>query len=131
MKQSRLMEKYPIFELDLMKDETSCRSVDDVVAALEARIEDHPKVAYIGVFDHFAHTRAIGGSIDAGITAAKNLIFCFGFALPNARVLSVRPRAIGIADLGDRFHISFLEPPMEIATKEMEAWCMALADRRA
>lgn len=131
MKQSKLMEKYPIFELDLDKRETSCTTVDQVIEALKQRIGDNPKVAYIGVFDHYTHTRALGGAIDDNIRDAKNLIFCFGFALPSARVLAVRPRSIGIADLGDRFHLSFLEPPMEVATTQMEQWCKSLADRKA
>jgi hypothetical protein len=130
MKQSKLMEKYPLYELALGKEETSCKTVDDIVAALEARIDANPRVALIGIFDHYAHTKSIDGSIDEGILAAKNIIFCFGFALPNPRVLSVRPRSIGIADMGSHFHISFMEPPMEIATIEMEKWCTELADKR-
>lgn len=129
MKQTLLMEKYPVFDMDLPKSETSCQSVDDILAALKARIDAHPKVAYIASFDHFAHTTSIGGAIGADIRDAKNIVFCFGLALPNAHVLAVRPRSIGVADLGDRFHISFMEPPMEVATREMEAWCKGLADR--
>lgn len=129
MKQTLLMEKYPVFDMDLPKSETSCQSVDDILAALKARIDAHPKVAYIASFDHFAHTTSIGGTIGEDIRDAKNIVFCFGLALPNAHVLAVRPRSIGVADLGDRFHISFMEPPMEVATREMEAWCKALADR--
>ncbi|TCM75052.1 DUF6858 family protein [Rhodovulum steppense] len=129
MKQTLLMEKYPVFGMDLSKSETSCQSVDDIMAALRARIDAHPKVAFIAIFDHFAHTTAIGGTIGEGIRDARNIVFCFGIALPNAHVLAVRPRSIGVADLGERFHITFMEPPMEIATREMEAWCKALADR--
>ncbi len=131
MKQWLLMEKYPVFDMSLPKEETSCATIDDVVAALKAKIDAHPKVAYIATFDHYAHTQAIGGTIDRSILAAKNIVFCFGVALPNAHVLAVRPRAIGVADLGDAFHLTFLEPPMELATKEMEAWCKGLADRKA
>jgi hypothetical protein len=29
-----------------------------------------------------------------------DIIFCFGFAIPNPQVLAVRPRSVGIADLG-------------------------------
>ncbi len=129
MKQSLLMEKYPVFDMTLPKSETSCASVDEILAALKARIDAHPKVAYIATFDHFAHTKAIGGTVAEAITDAKNIVFCFGIALPNAHVLAVRPRSIGVADLGDAFHLAFLEPPMEMATKEMEAWCKALADK--
>lgn len=129
MKQTLLMEKYPVFDLDLPKSETSCASVDDILAALKARIDAHPKVAYIATFDHMSHTRSIGGPIGEALQDARNIVFCFGLALPNAHVLAVRPRSIGVADLGDRFHISFMEPPMEAATTEMEAWCKALADK--
>lgn len=129
MKQTLLMEKYPVFGLDLPKAETTCRDVDEILARLKARIDDHPKVAYIATFDHYGHTRAIGGTISDEIRDARNIVFCFGIALPNAQVLAVRPRSIGVADLGDRFHIAFMEPPMELATKEMEAWCKALADK--
>lgn len=131
MKQSLLMEKYPVFELEIPKSETSCASVDDIIAALKAKIDAHPKVADIATFDHYAHTTSIDGTIADNIKAAKNIVFCFGVALPNPHVLAVRPRSIGVADMGDHFHLAFLEPPMEVATKEMEAWCKALADKKA
>lgn len=129
MRQSLLMEKYPTFDLDLPKSETTCTSVEDILARLKAKIDAHPKVAYIATFDHYAHTKSIDGEIAEGIEDAKNIVFCFGMKIPNAHMLSVRPRSIGVADLGDRFHLSFLEPPMEVATKEMEAWCKELADK--
>lgn len=129
MRQSLLMEKYPTFDLDLPKSETTCETVDDIIARLKQKIDAHPKIAYIATFDHYAHTTAIGGEIAPTIKAAKNIVFCFGLMLPNPHVLSVRPRSIGVADLGETFHLSFLEPPMEMATKEMEAWCKSLADK--
>jgi len=129
MKQSLLMEKYPIFDIEIQKSETSCASVDDILTALKAKIDAHPKVAYIATFDHFSHTKSIDGTVADEIKDARNIVFCFGVAIPNPHVLSVRPRSIGVADMGDRFYISFLEPPMEVATKEMEAWCKALADK--
>ncbi len=129
MKQSLLMEKYPVFALDLPKAETSCASVDAVLAALKANMDADPAVAYIATFDHYSHTKAIGGTVAEGILDAKNIVFCFGKMLPNPHVLAVRPRAIGVSDIGDYFHITFLEPPMEMATKAMEAWCKALADK--
>ncbi len=129
MRQYMLMEKYPVFDITIQKEETDLGTIDEVVAALKAKIDAHPKVAFIGVFDHYAHTKAIAGEIDPSIAAAKNILFCFGVALPNAHVLAVRPRSIGVADLGDAFHLTFLEPPMELATKEMEAWCKGLVSK--
>jgi len=129
MKQSLLMEKYPTFDLQIGKDETSLTSVDGILAALKVNIDAHPKVAYIGIFDHLSHTKSIDGDIAPEIKDAKNILFCFGIKLPNPRVLAVRPRSIGVTDMGDHFHISFMEPPMPMATDAMEDWCKALADK--
>jgi hypothetical protein len=126
MKQTLLQEKYPVFVAEIGKDETACQDVDAVVACLKARIAENPKVQFIGVFDHYAHTKAIGGEINPDIRAAVDVIFCFGFALPNPQVLAVRPRSIGVADLGDRFVVSFLEAPMKPANEAMEAWVKGL-----
>lgn len=126
MQQITVLEKYPVFTLDLPKAETACQTVDDVVAALRACIDADQRVAFIAVFDHFAHTKKLGGPIDPAIVDAKNLVFCFGLALPNANVMAVRPRSIGIADLGERFVINFMEAPMPPANLAMEAWVKGL-----
>lgn len=128
MKQTMLQEKYPIFITEIAKTETTCADIDAIVAYLKAKIAENPRVQFIGVFDHHAHTKAIGGEIAAGITGAVDVIFCFGFALPNPQVLAVRPRSIGIADLGDKFVVSFLEAPMAPANQAMEAWVKGLRD---
>jgi hypothetical protein len=129
MKQTLLQEKYPIFVAEIDKTETRCATVDDVVAYFKDRIAATPKVRFIEVFDHFAHTAAIGGMIAPEIRAAVDVIFCFGFALPDPLVLAVRPRSIGIADLGNRFVISFLEAPMAPANEAMEEWVKGLRDK--
>lgn len=129
MKQSLLMEKYPTFDLQIGKDETTLTSVDEILAALKVNIDAHPKVAFIGIFDHLSHTKSIEGEIAPEIKDAKNILFCFGVKLPNPRVLAVRPRSIGVTDMGDHFHITFMEPPMPVATEAMEKWCKALANK--
>ena len=126
MKQTLLQEKYPVFVAEIGKDETTCKRVEDVADYLKACIATKEKVVFIGVFDHYAHTRNIGGEIAEGIVGAVDVIFCFGFALPNPQVLAVRPRSIGVADLGDRFVVSFLEAPMKPANEAMEAWVKGL-----
>ena len=126
MKQSLLQEKYPVFVAEINKNETACKDVGAVVDYLKARIAENPKVQFIGVFDHFAHTTKIGGEIAASIQAAVDVIFCFGFALPNPQVLAVRPRSIGVADLCDKFVVSFMEAPMKPANDAMEAWVKGL-----
>lgn len=123
MKQTILMEKYPIFEMELPKSATSYQDVDAILAYLQAKIEAHPIVGYIATFDHYTHTKNLtDGQIAPNIIDAKLIVFCFGIAIPNPQVLAVRPRSIGVADLGDKFVINFLEPPMPVATQAMEAW---------
>jgi hypothetical protein len=126
MKQTLLQEKYPVFVAEIEKNETDCQNVEDVVDYLKDKIAANPKVQFIGVFDHYAHTKNIGGEVAADIVGAVDVIFCFGFALPNPQVLAVRPRSIGVADLGSKFHISFLEAPMKPANEAMEAWVKGL-----
>lgn len=126
MKQTLLQEKYPVLVSEIGKNETAYRNVDEIVAYFKTKIAENPKVQFIGVFDHHAHTKNIGGEIAPEIQAAVDVIFCFGFALPNPQVLAVRPRSIGVADLGDKFMVSFLEAPMKPANDAMEAWVKGL-----
>ncbi len=128
MKQIMLQEKYPVFVLEIGKQETTCKSIDDVVARLKTAIAADSRVAWIAEFDHYAHTTKLGGAIAPEIKAAKNLVFCFGLQLPNPNVLAVRPRSIGIADCGDKFIVNFLEAPMKPANEAMEGWAKALLD---
>lgn len=128
MKQLLLQEKYPVFVLELGKNETTCQTIDDILARLKEKIAADARVAFIAEFDHYAHTQKIGGAIAPEIKAAKNLVFCFGLALPNANVLAVRPRSLGVADLGDKFVINFMEAPMAPANEAMEDWAKSLRD---
>lgn len=126
MQQTLFQEKYPIFVVELGKNETPYRTVDELVSYYKEKIAENPKVQLIAVFDHYAHTRKIGGTIVDGLAAAVDIVFCFGFAIPSPQMLAVRPRSIGIADMGDKFVISFLEAPMQAANQAMEAWTLAL-----
>lgn len=126
MKQLHFQEKYPITVVDVAKTETRYQSAAEIADYFKACIAATPRVSYIATFDHLAHTQAIGGDIAPGISAAVNVIFCFGHALPNPQVLAVRPRSIGIADLGDRFVVSFMDAPMKPANDAMQAWALAL-----
>jgi len=130
MKQTLLQEKYPIYILELDKEETSFGSVDDIVAYFREKIESHPFAVLIGEFDHYAHTSLLPeGQIGEGITAAKNVVFCFGKELMNPKMLAVRPRSIGVAEMGEHFVISFLEAPNPMANASMEEWTLALRNQ--
>jgi hypothetical protein len=129
MKQTLIHEKYPVFIAEIGKFETTCQNVEDVVSYLKAMIAENERVQFIGVFDHYAHTQRIGGEINPDIHAAVDVIFCFGFVLPNPQVLAVRPRSIGVADMGDKFVVSFMEAPMPPANLAMEAWVKGLRNK--
>jgi hypothetical protein len=127
MKQITVMEKYPVFTLEINKDETTRKNVDEILAYLKEKIDAHPIAIYIGEFDHYTHTSNLEvGEINPDIKDAKNIICCFGKVLPKAEVLAVRPRAIGVAELSDSFVISFLEAPNPDANSAMESWAKGI-----
>ena len=128
MKQIHFQEKYPITEVQVNKSETSLQSMAAVVAYFHEKIEANEKVAYIGTFDHLAHTQKIGGEIEAGSLGAMNVVFCFGFALQNAHVMAVRPRSIGICEYADKYVVTFMDAPMKPANDAMQAWALGLRD---
>ena len=126
MKQSLLQDKYPIFSAEIPKSESRYQTIAELMAHFQRCIDADERVQFISVFDHYAHTQRIGGCIAPEIKASHNIVFCFGLKLPNPFVLAVRPRAIGVADMGEYFAISFMEPPMEAATQAMQAWVQAV-----
>jgi hypothetical protein len=130
MKQLHFQEKYPITVVDVAKSETRFQTVVDIAEYFKSNIISTPHLSYIGTFDHYAHTRAFGGEIGSGIQAAMNVLFCFGYSLPNPHVLAVRPRSVGIADLGDHFVISFMDAPMKPANDTMQSWALGLRNNQ-
>jgi len=129
MKQITVMEKYPVFTIEIAKNETTYKSVDEILAYLKGQIEAHPIATYIGEFDHYSHTKSLeAGEISEAIKDAKNIICCFGKVLPKPEVLAVRPRAIGVAEMTESFVISFLEAPNPDANAAMEKWAKGIAN---
>ncbi|UFH59336.1 DUF6858 family protein [Sulfurovum mangrovi] len=130
MKQITVMEKYPVFTIEIEKSETSYQNVDEILAYLKGQVEAHPVAVYIGEFDHYGHTSSLEvGEISEDIKDAKNLICCFGKALPKPEVLGVRPRSIGVAEMKDSFVVSFLEAPNPDANAAMEKWVKGIANK--
>lgn len=127
MKQTHFMEKYPVFYVEIDKSETTCQSVDDILAFLKQKIEADPVASYIGEFNHYAHTQALPeGEINPEIKAAKHILFCFGLKLLTPRAMAVRPRSMGVCELADKFVIDFLEAPMPRANRAMEDWAKSV-----
>jgi hypothetical protein len=124
-------ETHPVFVLSIAKEETELDGIDAVVAHFRSRIDAHRCARFIGIFDHLAHTRSLpDGEVAEGILAARNVIFCFGMSIPSPDILAWRPRSIGIAELADRFVVSFLEPPMPLVNAAMESWALQLVRPR-
>jgi hypothetical protein len=131
MKKTLLQDKYPVFTMEVLKAETSYGDVDAIITHLRDCVDAHEISSLIAVFDHYAHTIALPqGEVAENIVAAKHVVFCSGTHLPNAQVMAVRPRSIGVVDQGDRFVISYLEAPMPLANNAMDAWVKAIADKR-
>lgn len=128
MRESTVDLNIPMFVFEFASSETSAEGLDDMVVRLRADIAGHPCARFIGVFDHFAHTRALpDGEIAPGIVDARNVVFCFGMSIPEPCALATRPRSIGLCQLSDRFVVSFLEHPMPLANTAIEGWVRGLA----
>lgn len=138
MQKDMLQDTYPVYSLSIDKQASAMQSVDDIIQYLKQKIDEHAVARYIATFDHYAHTddhyahteSLEDGVIDEQIQAAKNLVFCFGIKLPNASVLSVRPRSIGVCETRDSFVLNFLEEPVQMATDTMTGWIEEVAGLR-
>jgi len=127
MTQKNFKEKYPIYELIVDKSETTYKTVDEIINYFKGKIEEHPVTVYIAIFDHYTHTGSLSvGTISGNIKDAKNIVFCFGKELPTPEVMAVRPRSIGVTDIGDKFVIVFMEAPNPQANETMQNWVKAI-----
>ena len=130
MKKTILMDKYPIFSLEVSKSETTFTSVSEIINYLKGLVDNHPVAKYIALFDHYEHTKSMeDGVINDEIKAAQNLIFCFGKQLPTTKILAVRPRSIGVSELENSFVIDFLEVPNEQLHQVTETWAKSVANK--
>jgi hypothetical protein len=130
LKQSVVPETHSVYTLEIDRDETSHASVDEICAYFRSRIESHRTAVFIAELDHYAHTTSLPeGQVGEGILAAKNIVYCFGIALPEARCLAFRPRSIGVAETERGFVVTFLEAPMPVANAAVEDWARGLLDR--
>lgn len=126
MKKTILMEKYPVFSLELSKEEIKVSSADEAVEYFKEKIIKHPIAEFITIFDHYSHTKKLGGEMIDGLLDAKNIVFCFGQAIPTTKMLALRPRSIGICEFEDKIVIDFMEAPKEEMHTLMENWAKGL-----
>lgn len=129
MKQSLQQKQYAVFSLEIEKSECRFRNAEEIIAYLKEQIGDHDTAQYIATFDHYAHTtRLPQGQVSDEIIDAISIIFCFGITLPDPEVMAVRPRSIGVAEMGEHFLVTFVEAPMPVANVTMEEWVKAICN---
>ena len=127
MKQMTFMEKYPIFTIEIDKSECKFANASDIAMYFKDLIDKDEVAAYIGEFDHYAHTKGLDeGVVAPEILDARLVVFCFGQKLPSPQMLAARPRSVGICERENDFVISFLEAPMPAINEKMELWSKAL-----
>jgi hypothetical protein len=130
MTQMNLMEKYPVNVLEIAKDRTTFKSVDEVLAYLKSKIDAHPVATYIAIFNHYSHTQGLEeGTLSSDILDAKNIICCFGKDLSDPLMLSVRPRSFGVVEMSDKFVVSFMDAPNPQAHKAMVSWVESIVNK--
>jgi len=127
MKKVVFMDKYPVYTLTLNKSEIKYKSVPEIIEYFKNKIDTHKIAKFISIFDHYTHTKELDGDIAEEIKDAQNIIFCFGQAIPNTKILAVRPRSIGVCELEDSFVVEFIEAPKEELHALMETWSKDLA----
>ncbi len=122
-----VLEKYPVNELSIQKDAIKYTSVDEILNDIKEKIHTHPVATFIGTFDHYTHTKSLAeGEIHEDILDAKNIIFCFGKQLPNASMMALRPRSIGVLEYADHFVVSFMDAPNPQAQEAMVSWVKSI-----
>lgn len=123
MEQHQEIRSYPLYSLEIPRQECRYPQFDTLLDHLQERIEQHPQVQFLGRFDHYHHTSSLEhGEVAGQIVAAVNLLFCFGITLPDPKCLAERPRSLGVAETEQGFCLSYLQTPMPLANREIECW---------
>lgn len=128
MNKSIVMETYPVCSVKISKEGSKFQTIDEILEFFKNKIQEHPSSEFISIFDHYNHTKNIGGEISSDIQDAKNLIFCFGVKIPNPTSLALRPRSFGICELKESFSIEFMQAPNPNIQTIMENWVMELRE---
>ena len=126
MEQKTIMENYSVEYYNIPKTKLPNPTIESVIELLKERIDKDPVATFITIFDHFVHTQKGGGEINKEIKDAKNIVFCFGRAIPNPLVVGLRPRSFGIVDLGEKIQINFMTAPKADTNKKMQSWVTSL-----
>jgi hypothetical protein len=115
-----------MYSMRLSKNETNFSSIEQIIAHFKVKIKENPEAVFIAVFDHYAHTKELGGEILEDILDAKNLLFCFGHTITDIDILAFRPKSIAICETKDHFILEFLETPRPEVNQWIQDWIKAL-----
>jgi len=129
MTKTVFMDKYPVCTVEILKSKTTYTNVKEILEFFKSLIDAHKIAKYIAIFDNYEHTKSLDGDINPEIKDAQNIIFCFGQAIPNTKILAARPRGFGVAELEDSFIVEFLEAPKEAMNDVMVNWAKSLANK--
>jgi hypothetical protein len=130
MNKTVLADTYLVNTKEILKSNTTFTSVDAIENYLVKEIEKHPVATYIATFDHYVHTASLkGGMIPEDIKAAKNVLCCFGMAIPNAVFVGIKPMSMGIVETTNSFVFSFIEAPAPSAQQAMSQWIAAVENK--
>ncbi len=123
MQSLTLKEIYPVQAMRIGKDEARFDSCDAIVEYLSDKVREHSVAAFIGVFDHYTHTKSLPDhAINPDIVDVKIVLFCFGKELPVPEMAAIRPRGIAVVEEKDAFVLSFLDAPNPQAHETMQEW---------
>lgn len=112
---------YPVWIEEIAKADTPWHDADEIAAALQEHIR-RCGAAFIGVFDHYGLNLRLGAALPLDMQDAKTILFCPGAQLLDPLLLALSPCVIGVADMGNRFVISFLDAPIVSPTETLSLW---------
>ena len=127
MKRSILLDTHPMYSMKILKNEMKFSGIEETIEHFKIKIEENEEAVFITVFDHYAHTKSLNGTILDTIVDAKNLLFCFGHSIKDIDILAFRPKSIAICELKDSFVLEFLETPRPEVNGWISSWIKELS----
>ncbi len=123
MTSKTIKETYPVQVAEISKSESRFENTDGIIAYLHEIIEKHPVARYLGIFDHYSHTKELPDhEMNDKILDVKLIMFCFGKDLPIPEIAAIRPRSIAVVEEADRFVVTFQDAPNPQAHDAMIQW---------
>jgi len=123
MTSKTIKDTYPIQAAEISRDESKFDSTDEIIAYLKEIVEKHPVARYLGIFDHYTHTKELPDhEMNDNILNVKLIMFCFGKDLPVPEIAAIRPRSIAVVEEADRFVVTFQDAPNPQAHDAMIQW---------